>query len=202
MPSLFVHLGFAALLAAALLSDHFDWRALLVVFIVVSLPELDTFVGLWFDGAHRAMLHNVWIVIVPLGVLAWDVQFREYSFIRERWGARGVRVGWVSLLALGIAQLLLDAFYNGANLFWPVHDSFIDLSGEALYSTERGFVQTFVDFSEPESISRGTTNDTHYRTGVDPGGYQDREFYIAERGELFLLTIVGFLTAAIRLHGE
>ncbi len=205
MPSSLVHLGFAGLLAAALLSDHYDGRSLLIVCGVVLLPELDTFLGLWFAGAHRAYLHNLWIVLVPAALLWWDVRWREQSFLRQRWGARGVRVAGVSLLALLFAQLLLDAFFNGINLFWPVHDAFYDLDGQVLFSTDRGFVQTFIDLANTEESVRGTTADTHYQTGVDPAppGESDagaeREFYLVNSGPLFVVTIAGACAAGYRL---
>lgn len=199
MPSLVVHLGLAALLAAALLSTEFDRRALAIVLVAVCLPELDTFVGLVLEGTHRAALHNVWVVLVPAGALAWDLRLRERSWLRTRWGDRGVRIAWVSLFALLVAQIALDAFYNGVNLLWPVHDAFIDLSGELIYSSEDGLVQTFIDLEDDNTV-RGTTNDTHYRTGVDPGDHPVREFYLINRGELLVVAVAGYLAAAIRLR--
>lgn len=200
MPSLLVHLGLAALLAAALLSEHYDWRALLVVLVVVAVPDLDTVLGLWVDGAHRAVLHNVWVVLVPAAALAWDVHLRERSSVRGRWGDRGVRVAWVSLVALGLAHIALDAFFNGVNLFWPVHDAFYDLSGRLVYSTDRGLVQTFIDLGDPDSAVRGTTAEVHYRTGVDPGDHPEREFHLMNRGDLLVVTVAGFAAAGYRLY--
>lgn len=202
MPSTFVHLGFGALLATALLSEHFDWRALSVVLIIVALPDLDTVLGLWMDGAHRAVLHNVWVVLVPAVVLTWDIHLRERSYVRERWGARGVRIGWVSLVSLAIAHIALDAFYNGVNLFWPVYDAFIDLNGQLIYSSEEGLVQTFVELGDDGSTVRGTTDDVHYRTGVDPGDHPVREFHLIQRAELFVIALGGFAAAGYRLYEE
>lgn len=206
MPSTLVHLGLGALIAAALLSDHYDWRALVIVLAVVAFPDIDTLLGWWFDGAHRAYLHNIWIVVIPAAALYWDVNVRDESFVKTRYGEWGVRVSWVSLVALLFAHILLDAFYNGVNLFWPVYDAFIDLSGRVYYSTEEGIVQTFIVFEEPTKSVRGTTADTHYRTGFDPvppGETAEvdvvREFPIAERGTLFVVMITGYLVAAYRL---
>lgn len=205
MPSLLVHLGVGALIAAALLSRHYDWKALAVVLAVVALPDLDTIIGIWVTGAHRTVLHNIWIVVIPAALLAWDVGIREESTVRTRFGDRGVRIGWVSLVALAVGHILLDAFYNGVNLFWPLHDTFYDLSGSLIYSTDRGFVQTFVDVSNPEAMARGTTEDVHYRTGVDPAGPGEspddleRIFYLINSGELLVLTIAGYLIAGYRL---
>ncbi|MFW6152930.1 MAG: metal-dependent hydrolase [Halobacteriota archaeon] len=205
MPSTLVHLGLAALIAAALLDDHYDWRTLTVVLVLVALPELDTFLGLWLAGAHRTVLHNLWVVVIPGAVLLWDTRYRRRSGIRTRWGGRGVRVGWVSLVALLFSHILLDAFFNGVNLLWPVHDAFVDLSGELVYSTDRGFVQTFLEWDEPATSVRGSSGEVHYRTGVDPtppGRSADgveRTFPIASEGTRFVVMLTGFVVAGIRL---
>ena len=212
MPSTLVHVGVALLLASALLGDHLDWRAIAIVIAVTVFPDIDTFIGLWLmEGGHRTVLHNIVFPLLALGIVAWDVRWREESWIRRRWGAYGVRVAWVSLLAGWlVAHVLLDAFYNGVNLFWPLYDQFIDLSGELYYSTHDGFVQTFVGFEwtangvqfEEEHV-RGGTDDTHYRTGVDLGpdasSDDERIFPIAESGELFLIALSGYLVTAVRL---
>lgn len=208
MPSTLVHLGLAALIAAALLDERFDARALAVVWIVVAVPDLDTFLGLWWDGAHRSALHNVWIVVVPAGLVWWDTRLRERSFLRDRWGDAGVRVAGVSLAALLLAQIALDAFFNGVNLFYPIHDAFIDLSGEAYLSDREGIVQTFIDVGNPTESVRGTTDDVHYQTGVDPAppGESDadveRRFPIAGNGPLFVVMLSGYLVAGYRLVGD
>lgn len=205
MPSTVVHLGFAALLAVALLDEEFDRQALGVVFIAVLLPEIDTFLGIWFAGAHRAFLHNVWVILVPGLVLLWDGWLRDRSYIRRRWGSRGVRIAWVSVFAVAVAQIGLDLVFNGVNLLWPIHDAFYDLSGRAYLSTDAGFVQTFIDLGDPSESVRGTTDDVHYRTGVDPtppgedASDIERRFQLAETGPLFLLMVTGYLVAGYRL---
>ena len=211
MPSTVVHVGLAALIGIALLDEHFDVKAIFVVMAVTALIDLDTLLGMVFEGTHRALFHNVFIVLAPLAVLYWDVRLREKSFVLSRWGEYGYRVGWVSLVALMFAHILLDAFYNGVNLFWPLHDQFYDLSGEVLISNQEGFVQTFVEFETgddgtttvDEDTDRGTTNETHYRTGFDPGPDAEpdteREFPIAESGELFIVAVSGYVAAGYRI---
>ncbi|WP_290814581.1 metal-dependent hydrolase [Halovivax sp.] len=211
MPSTVVHVGLAGLMGAALLGDEFDTRAILVVMAVTAVIDLDTVIGIYWEGTHRAALHNVFVVIVPAAVLYWDVELREESFVRDRWGEYGYRVAWVSLLTLFVAHILLDAFYNGVNLFWPLHDQFYDLSGKLYVSDRDGLVQTFVEFSTAndgtrtlaESTDRGTTDDTHYSTGFDPGPDADEEteriFPIAYSGELFVVALAGYLTVGIRI---
>lgn len=212
MPSTLVHIGVAALFGSALLADHFDWRAIAIVMVVAAFPDIDTFIGLWImDGAHRTVLHNIFFPILALGIVLWDIRWRSESSIRSHWGDYGVRVIWVSILAGWlVAHVLLDAFYNGVNLFWPVYDQFIDLSGALYFSTHEGFVQTFfgVEWTAEgirfgESHVRGGTDETHYRTGVDlgPGASpgDERIFPIAESGELFLIALSGYLITAFRL---
>ncbi|MFC7230804.1 metal-dependent hydrolase [Saliphagus sp. GCM10025308] len=212
MPSTVVHVGLAGLVGVALLADRFDTRAILFVMAVTALLDLDTLLGIVVPGTHRAAFHNLWIVLLPALVLYWDWR-REKSVVRSRWGAYGYRIGWVTLIAVLFAHVLLDAFYNGVNLFWPVHDRFFDLSGKLLVTDQRGFVQTFVELESSEtgttvseSTARGTTADTHYSTGFDPTRGSDPEpedveriFPIASSGELFVVTLVGYLTVGYRV---
>ncbi|WP_377076504.1 hypothetical protein [Natronoarchaeum sp. GCM10025703] len=107
------------------------------------------------------------------------------------------------MVALVFAHVLLDAFFNGVNLFWPLHDRFYDLSGEFLLSDQRGVVQTFIDGETAE----GTVEETHYTTGVNPTPEEtpqnvERLFPIAGTGERFLLVISGFAVVAMRLIEE
>jgi hypothetical protein len=48
------------------------------------------------------------------------------------------------VIAVTFAGIGLDAFFNGANLLYPVHDRFYTFSGKVFYSTTEGFVQTLV----------------------------------------------------------
>ncbi len=206
MPSTVVHVAFAGLVGIALLGDAFDTRAILLVMGCSALLDLDTLIGIVVPGTHRAALHNLWIVLLPAAALLWDAR-REESIVRRRWGAHGHRLAWTTLAALLFAHVLFDAFFNGANLFWPVHDRFYDLSGELLVTDQRGLVQTFVEFEGSgvaETTARGTTEDTHYRTGVDPTRDEpaagvERIFPIAATGERFVLTIAGLTAVAVRI---
>ncbi len=212
MPSTVVHVGLAALVGTALLSDHFDGRAILVVMAAGAAADLDTFLGLWIPGGHRTLLHNLVLPAIAVAGLWWDLRWRDTSMVRSRWGARGVRVAWVSLLGGWVlSQVLLDAFFNGANLLWPLHDEFIDLSGHLIVSDQRGLVQTFIDIEwGPEGPavggehSRGTTQETHYYTGVDPGpdASPDAERWLPvfDSGPLFVVALAGYVVTALRLY--
>ncbi|PSP90509.1 hypothetical protein BRC90_00915 [Halobacteriales archaeon QS_4_69_34] len=202
MPSTLFHAAVGGLLAAALL-ETFDERAIGVVTLAVVIPELDVFLGLWIEGAHRTYLNNVF---VPLGLAAlvyYDTSLRSRSTLARRWGPDAGHIAWVGVLVLAVAGIGVDLFYNGVNLFFPLMDRFYDLSGEMLVSTERGLVQTMIDV---EGTTRGTTETTQFRTGVDPKPAQagtepatvERLFPVANSGVQFLLTLVGFAVVAYR----
>jgi membrane-bound metal-dependent hydrolase YbcI (DUF457 family) len=214
MPSTLVHVALAGLVGTALLADRFDARAILFVMGVTAAVDLDTFLDLWVVGAHRTVLHNlVWPTAAGVA-LWWDVRRREESYVLDRWGARGVRVAWVTLVTVVLAHVLLDAFFNGVNLFWPLQDRFFDLSGELLYSDQRGLVQTFVEFERAAEGSRivseatadGSVGETHYRTGVKPSAEDNadaqRIFPVAMTGERFLLLLTGYGVVGWRLFEE
>jgi membrane-bound metal-dependent hydrolase YbcI (DUF457 family) len=207
MPSTVVHVAFAGLVGVGLLGERFDTRSILIVMGCSAVPDLDTVIGIVVPGTHRAALHNIWIVLLPTGFLLWDGLIREESIVRARWGDAAPRVVWVTLAALLFAHVLFDAFFNGVNLFWPLHDRFYDLSGTLLVTDQRGLVQTFVEFdgeTVAESTARGTTENTHYRTGFDPTRDEpatgvERIFPIAATGERFVLMLTGFGTVLVRI---
>jgi hypothetical protein len=203
MPSTVVHVALACLLAAALLDEHFDARAVLVVAAVVAFPDLDVFVGMVVPGTHRAAFHTLLIPVVLGAILYYDTRVRERSSVLARWGEWGARVAWVGVAAYALAAIGPDLFYNGVNLLYPVHDQFYDFSGRLYYSTQDGLVQTMVEWSEPETQSR-TTGNTHYSTGVDPERGSEPEeveriFPLAWSGMEFLLVLVGYGTVGWRL---
>ncbi len=204
MPSTLVHLAVAGLLAAALLADEFDARALAVVFAVTIVVDLDSFLGLVVPGAHRAAFHTLLLpALLALGLAVDDR--RDEPLVRGRWGSRGVRVAWVSTAALLFAAIGPDLFTNGVNVLWPVHDAFYEVNGRLFLSDQRGLVQTFVEVS---SDPIGTTNDTFYRTGVDPAapGESDanaeRIFPVVGSGWQLLLLVLGTATVTARLWEE
>jgi len=213
MPSLLVHLAVGGIVAATLLGPRFDGRSLAVVLGAAALPDLDTVLGLWVQGGHRALLHTALVPLAVGVVLAWDLRLRERSALRARWGDRGARTAGAAFAALVVAGVAPDLFTNGVNVLYPLHDQFYVLDGEALLSTNDGFVQTFVELRPPTTSDGGettsvvgeavgSTNDTHYRTGVDPqAGAEsagvERTFTLVNSGrDLFLVLTGAFLTAA------
>ncbi|PSP80041.1 hypothetical protein BRC81_02255 [Halobacteriales archaeon QS_1_68_20] len=216
MPSPTVQLGFAVLVAAAVLGEYYDRRALGVVVVVLLLPELDTLTGWVLAGAHRALLHNLLLVAAASGLLYYDTRVRDQSWLRERYGDWGVRVAVAALFAHVFAHVLLDyAHLEGVNLFYPVVDAFYHLEGELYLSTDEGLVQTFVEFVDPQASGQvvdagrtGTTENVHVDSPVDPenegpDGRPERRFPVAVYGwQLYLIAVGLFTAGAKRLQGD
>lgn len=198
MTSTLVHLALAALIAGTLLGDEFDERSLLVVLAATAVIDLDVVAGWWLPGGHRSVLHNVFVPGVAAAALYWDTH-REESWVLSRWGARGRRVGWTSVVCVALAGIGLDLVTGGANLFYPLHDQFYQASGKLVYSTQDGIVQTFVEGAE-----RGSSSEVHVRSGVDPTPGEesadvDRIFPVAYSAMELLVLVVGTVTAGVRL---
>lgn len=217
MPSTIVHAGFALLLAAGLLRDAFDRRALAVLLVVVVLPEADALAGPLLEGAHRALLHNVTLPLVVASILYWDTRYRdrEHSWLRRRWGPRGVRLVWVALFVHLFAHVLLDYTHlEGINPLYPVYDRFLSLEGDLALSTTDGVVQTFVELDLGEETGQvaadvgatGTTADTHVDNPVEPDAAVEAEsdepveriFPVADSGWQFYLLLTGLFVLVAR----
>jgi len=216
MPSTLVHVALAGLVGTALLAEEFDARTVAVVMAATAFVDLDVFVGLVVPGTHRAAFHTLLFPLSLGALLYYDVRIRERSRILGRWGTRGVRTAWVSVFAVTAAGIGPDLFLNGVNLFYPLHDQFYEVTGRLIYSDRRGFVQTFVEIdfdllTEPAAQATDetvrTTENTHYRTGVDPSRGDpaedvERIFYIVTSGERLLLALTGYAVVGLRLFEE
>ena len=222
MPSLVVHYAFVGLLAATLLGAAFDKRSLFLSILVVTFPDVDAFIGLYWQAGHRAATTNLVIPAVLALLIAVDLYVREESYIKDRWGAYGVRVSWFCVVVYAVGHVLLDLITGGANLFWPLYDQFYQLSGHLELSSQRGIVQTFVELPEPTAQTSGSTSassasggsttqsmgnssEVQMSTGVDPNPGQaepkavDRVFPIARSGWELVVLVVGTLATAARL---
>ncbi|MFB6151421.1 MAG: metal-dependent hydrolase [Haloarculaceae archaeon] len=226
MASTLVHVAFAGLLAAALLGPYFDRRAVLVVFAVTAFPDLDSFVALVSVAGHRTVFHTFLIPIGLGALLAVDTRLRSRSFVRERWGAWGVHVGWVSVVALAVAGIGLDFVGAGVNPLWPLHDQFYVLDGKIELSDQRGVIQTFIDLtpeaasngggsggggsgggggSIPAPESLGSSQEVNMTTGIEPDPTNtkknpERIFPVVRSGWQLLLLVVGFAVTGARLR--
>jgi hypothetical protein len=149
-------------------------------------------------------LHTLLLPVVMGAVLAYDTRVRDTSWLRDRWGGRGVYVSWVAVAALSFGGILPDLMTNGVNAFYPLYDRFLTVDGELLLSNQRGVVQTFVDLSaDPER----TTENTHYWTGVDPSPGDEPEnveriFPIVRSGFQLLVIVLGAFTLGARFWEE
>lgn len=201
MPSTLVHVGIAALLACALLGPAFRGRTVLVVLAATAAVDLDTLLGVVVLGAHRAAFHTLLVPAALALALAVDVAVREESLLVDRFGGDAPRVGAVAIAGILGAAILPDMATNGVNALYPLHDQFYVVDGKAIYSTERGFVQTLF-----ESAEAGSTDETQFRTGVDPepdqGGVDrdaEREFWFVASGTQLLWIVLGAAVTTVRL---
>jgi inner membrane protein len=168
MPSTVVHVAFGALVATALLRE-FDAKTLAVVCAFAALPDVDTFLGVWIAGGHRALLHTALLPAVLGALVVWDTR-RAESWLHAKFGRDGPHVAVVGVVALLFGGILPDLMTNGVNLLYPLHDRFYTFAGSLELSSTEGVVQTFVDFGDEPGgggTVGGTTENTHYYTGVD-----------------------------------
>lgn len=219
MVSTLVHAALAGFIAAALLGDRFGPKSLAVVLGAVILVDFDTFLGLYIEGAHRAAFHTLLLPVVLASAIAVDTRYRDQSILRERFGDGSPRVAWVTVAAILFAGIGPDLFFNGVNLFYPIHDQFYQLTGQMKLSSTDGFVQTFVDLSPAETggngggkVAVGSTNEVgdRYYTGVDPqpseagaeSGETERTFPLVTSGEQLLLVLTSAFVVGARLFEE
>ncbi|NIC00174.1 metal-dependent hydrolase [Halobacterium sp. R2-5] len=204
MPSSVVHVAFGALVATALLRE-FDAKLLAAVCAFAALPDVDTFLGIWIAGGHRAILHTALLPAVLGAFVYWDSR-RPDSWLCERFGPNGPHVAGVGVVALLFGGVLPDLMTNGVNLLYPVHDRFYTFAGSIELSSTEGLVQTFVDFGDEPGgggTVGGTTENTHYYTGVDLERGEDPEnaervFPVVSSG----LQLVVVLTALAGVAGR
>jgi hypothetical protein len=208
VPSTVVHCALAGLLAAALLDEHFDGRAVAVVLAATIVPDLDAFAGFVIPGGHRSVLHTLLFPLAGAALLYYDTRVRERSLVRQRWRARGVRVGWVSIAAIAFGAIGLDLVGGGVNLLYPLHDQFYELSGKFLFSNTRGLVQTFVELgSGGGEVARGSTEQYRIGSGIDPTrgsepARVERIFPVAQSGWQLLLIFTSVFVLAVQLYEE
>lgn len=198
MPSTLVHLAIGALLAAGLLGDEFDGRSLGIVLLLTAVPDLDTLIGIALPGTHRALLHTALIPLALGALVAYDTRVRDSPWLAT---PRAVRIAWVSVVAYALAGVAPDLLTNGVNVLYPLHDSFVSLSGRVWITDQRGLVQTIW---EAQESTRGTTETTHFSTGVDTTRGPDppdteRIFPIVDTGIQLLLVVMAAVVTTGRL---
>ncbi|MHB8585194.1 MAG: metal-dependent hydrolase [Thermoplasmatota archaeon] len=85
-----------------------DRRKVWVCLPLTFLPDLD-----YFIGVHREWLHNVWVLIPFLAILAYGLARSDRNWIQ--WGT--IATGYVA------SHLIMDIFVGGETLFWPLFNT-------------------------------------------------------------------------------
>ena len=119
------------------------------------------------SGAHRSVGHTFLLPAVLFAALLWDSRRGSASAVRRRYGDRGVRVAFVAAFCIFGAAIVPDLVVGGVNALYPLHDAFYTVDGRLYYSTDRGWVQTFLDLSPDEPVERRTTGNFDFRTVLD-----------------------------------
>lgn len=205
MPSELVHLALGGIVAVALLGEAYDRRTLAVVLAFAAVPDLDAFVGLVVTGAHRSLFHTL-LFPALLGTLVYFDTRRSDSWLRDRFDGHGVRVAGVGVLALLFGGILPDMVTNGVNWLYPLQDQFVALTGHVLLSSQRGLVQTVVQFGTPHAGGAvvGTTHTLRYSTGLNPSpwgttpGPVDRIVPVVDSGMQLLLVVLAAVLIVAR----
>jgi len=205
MPPTLVDVSVGLLLGAALLGAAFDRRSILVVAGAAAIPDLDVLLGP--VGGTNAVFHSLWLVVAGAGVLYWDTERRDRSWLRQRHGWWGVRVAWVALAAMAVAGIGLDvAGEHGVNLLYPVHDQYYTIAdGRLSYSTQDGVTQSYVEIGGDRLFSLtalGTTAEHHVPTWVDPGEDGDRTIYLVRSAWQAIVVLAAGAVLAIRFGGD
>lgn len=210
MPPTLVHAALGVLLALALLEEAYSRRAVLVVAVAAAVPDLDALLSVVVPGLHGAALHSL---LVPLSLsllLRWDSR-REGSWLRERYGARGVRVAWVAVLAYVVAGTGLDLFnLTAANPVWPLDTMYYAVVGRVEYTTTEGFVQTFYRYDPAGRFvhdvgQRGRPPGFCNPSALAPtceGASAERVLPLLQSGWQTLLVLAGAVLVAGREHVE
>lgn len=88
---------------------------------IVWVPDLDYFFAVEY---HRALLSNIWIPLILIGVLVWLWKRRapEMPFWQFVWrpGAPGALL---LVTYFFLAHILMDIFAGGVVLLWPLTDT-------------------------------------------------------------------------------
>ncbi len=148
MPPTLVNVAVGVLLGCALLGAAFDRRSIAIVAAAAALPDADVLLEPLLPGATNAAFHTLLIPTAVTLLLYWETN-RQQSWLRERWGAYGVRVAWVALASYLVAGIGLDLFtVEGIALLFPLSDAVYGISGKFVLSTQEGVVFTYL---RPES---------------------------------------------------
>jgi membrane-bound metal-dependent hydrolase YbcI (DUF457 family) len=107
MPSIGFHLAITLFFLAACLKDE-DLKPALLLLPFGLLSDLDSYIGV-----HRATLHNLFIIFVPVLVMI-GLKRVKVTAVKDKY--------FILASLLLASHILLDSFYNGAFLLYPLSD--------------------------------------------------------------------------------
>jgi membrane-bound metal-dependent hydrolase YbcI (DUF457 family) len=200
MPSALFHAAIGILIGMAMLGDALDTKALAIIAFAGLLPDVDLLLAVWFPGAHRVYLHNIFVVLFPAALLLVGRRTGHMAWLKTRWPDVET-VLWTAILVVGVAGIGIDAVATGVNPLYPVHDQFYRVQGQVIYSSDRSVQETVTDI-RAERI--GSTRDVYYASGVPPvsDGTAQQSWRIPLFGNTLqlLLSLTVFLIIGYRLQ--
>ncbi|MFD1640606.1 metal-dependent hydrolase [Halohasta litorea] len=184
MPPTLLSVAVGVLLGVGLLGAAFDRRSLAVVALAAGLPDADAILAVLGVGAANASLHSAFVAVGAAGLLYYETERRERSWLRAQSGWYGVRVAWVAVAAYAVAGIGLDLFSTDAvALLYPLSDRYYAVVGKLVVSTQEGLVQTYVDIGEGwlGLASPGTVESHTVGSWWTPAG-EERRLRLIESG--------------------
>ncbi len=184
MPPTLVGVAVGVLIGVGLLGAAFDRRSLAVVALAAGLPDVDAALASLGVGAANASLHSAVVVVGVVGLLYYETERREGSWLRARTGWYGVRVAWVAVAAYAVAGIGLDLFSSDAvALFYPLSDRYYAIVGKLVVSTQEGIVQTYLELGNGwlGLASPGTVESHTVDSWLTPAG-EERRLRLVETG--------------------
>ncbi len=209
MPPTLVNVAVGVLLGVALLGAAFDRRSLGIVAGVAAFPDVDVVLGVMIPGATNAWFHSVVIPLAAAVVVLYDTKYRDVSWLYDRFGWYGVRVTWVAIAVYAVAGIGPDLFnIESVAVFYPLSDRYYAVVGRLVFSTQEGFIQTYVSVSDGwlAVASPGTTETHQVSTWLTPEGEGDGSGWrigLVDAGwQLVLVATEAAAAAAKPIHPE
>lgn len=203
MPPTLVAIAVGVLLGVALLGRAFSLRAVTLVGVVAAIPDLDAALSLVIPGATNALLHTIFIPAIAAGVVYYDTERRSQSWLRQRYGWRGVRIAWVAIAAYLVAGIGLDLFSTeSVALLYPLSNRYYAIVGQLILSTQEGVIQTYIEFGNGwiEIASPGTTATHHVDSWINPT--EERQLHLVETGWQAVLVMTAIAAVPAKLLVE
>jgi membrane-bound metal-dependent hydrolase YbcI (DUF457 family) len=206
MPPTLISIAVGVLVGIALLGAAFDRRSLGVVVIAAGLPDVDALLSLVIPGATNALLHSILIPVIAAGLLYYDTEQREESWLNKRYGWYGVRVAWVAIGSYVVAGIGLDLFSTeSVALLYPLSDRYYAIVGRFVLSTQEGIVQTYIQFGDGwlKVASPGTTTTHHVDSWLHPASEDPaRRLRLIESGWQAVLVVTAIVAIPAKVLVE